>query len=206
MTEVDLLNQALAYLGEARVQSLTQNTVSAKYGSDHLRPSVEQVLRLHPWNSALKREKLARLSEENSFGPKYSYQLPNNFLKLVIFNDDVADYRIEGKTIVTDEDEVELVYVAYPEDFGLLDSVLVEAIASKLAFNISINVTGQIGDQARMLQLHERSLARARTMDARESSRDDNSLYEETLRDSPMIRARHRSGRGRRGRGPYRIF
>lgn len=206
MTEVDLLNQALAYLGEARVQSLTQNTVSAKYGSDHLRPSVEQVLRLHPWNSALKREKLARIAGENAFGPKYSYQLPNEYLKLVRFNDDVDDYRIEGKVIVTDADNVELVYVSYPNNFDLLDAVLVEAIATKLAFNISINVTGQVGDQARMLELHERSLARARTMDSRESSRDDSSLYAETIRDSPMINARYRSGRGRRGRGPYRIF
>jgi len=96
MTDVDLLNQALRYLGESRVQSLTQKTNSAKYGSDALRPSVEQVLRLHHWNSALKREELNRLVEENKFGPKYCYQLPNDFLKLVKFNDGVEDFQIEG--------------------------------------------------------------------------------------------------------------
>jgi len=48
-----------------------------------------------------------------------------------------------------------------------------------------------------MLELHERFLARARTNDARESSRDSQSIYEETLRDSPMIKARHRYGGGR---------
>lgn len=200
MTEVDLLNQALNYLGEARVQSLTQNTNSAKYGADAMRPSVEQVLRLHKWNSALKRVTLARLADENKFGPQYSYQLPADYVKLVRFNDGVDDYRIEGKIIVTDSDLVELVYVAYPEDFGVLDVGLVEAIASKLAFNISINITGDIATQPRMLDIHERFLARARTNDARESSQEDQSLYAETLRDSPMIRARRGS---RRYRSPF---
>lgn len=194
MTEVDLLNQSLNYLGEARVQSLTQSTNSAKYGADSMRLSVEQVLRQHPWNSALKRAKLNQLTDQNLFGPKLNYQLPTDYIKLVTFNDEVDDYKIEGKYIVTDETQVEILYVAYPEDFSLLDAGLVEAIATKLAFNIAINITGEVGTQARMLELHERFLARARTMDARESSRDAQSLYHDTLRDSEMIKSRHSTG------------
>jgi len=200
MTEVDILNQALGYLGEARVQSLTQASNSAKVGSDAMRSSVEEVLEIHDWNSALERQTLSRLSQENKFGPKYSYQLPNDFMNLTTFNDGVAEYRIEGKRIVTDETEVEIVYVAYPTDFSVLDASLVRAIASNLAFNISINVTGEIGTQGRMLELHERFLARARTKDARESSRESQSLYEEFMRDSPMLKVRRQ---GSRHRSPF---
>jgi hypothetical protein len=197
MTEIDIINQALNYLGEARIQSLTQNTNSAKYGLDSLHASVDQVLRLHKWNSAIKRETLVRLTEDNAFGAKYNYQLPNDFVKFVQMNEGTEAYRIEGKRIVTDENLVQLVYVAYPDDFSAIDAGLVEAIASKLAFNISIQVTGETSNQTRMLELHERFLARARTNDARESSLDDQSLYAETLRDSPMIQARRSRGSNR---------
>ena len=200
MTEVELLNKALGYLGEARVQSLTQNTNSAKVGSDAMRSSVEEVLELHDWNSALSRVELQRLSEENKFGPQYSFRLPNDYLNLVQFNDGVASYRIEGKNIVTDEETVEILYVAYPKDFSVLDASLVKAIASNLAFNIAISVTGDIGSQPRMLELHERFLARARTKDARESGRHAETLYEDTLRDSPMLKVRRQ---GTRYRSPF---
>lgn len=191
MNEIDLINQALNYLGEPRIQSLTQNTTSAKYASDSIELSVRQVLRLHDWNSAQKRIKLSRLVEENLFGFKYNYQLPNDYIRLVSLNDYEKDFKIEGRILTTDEDEIELLYIAYPRLFSDLDPGLIECIASKLAFNIAINVTGDKGAQVNMLELHERQLARARTNDAQESSPEDLSIYRETLRDSEMIQMRN---------------
>lgn len=204
MTDVGIANQALSYLGEARIQAFTQQSNAAKQAADAFEPSVRQVLRMHPWNSALAKETLSRLAGENEFGFKYSYQLPADFVKLVRFNDDVDEFEVIGKTIATNEDAVQIVYVAYPQDFSTLDSLLVEAISAKLAFNISIQVTGEIGTQARMMELYERHLARARAMDSRETSRDEQSIYEELKRDSRMIQARNRSFRF--GRGPYRML
>ena len=195
MTEVELLNKALGYLGEAPVLSLTQKVTSARAGASAMRQSVEEVLRQQPWNSALKRATLARLIDENAFGPRYSYQLPSDYVKLVEYNDDVNDYRIEGNRIVTDDDVAEILYVAYPADFSVLDAGLIEVLAAKLAFNIAMPVTANAAIQNGMLELSERMLARARTMDARESSHEGKSLYAETLRDSPMIQRRRYSSR-----------
>lgn len=196
MTETQLLNLALGYLGEARVDTLTQNTNSAKHGAEKMRASVEQVLRVHRWNSATERQQLQRLTEENSFGPKYSYRLPTNYIALIEINgkehDTEDDDRIEGSFLVTDEEEVEIVYVGYPSDFSVLDPALAETIAAKLAFNICRNVTGSDSDQPKMLELYERFLARAKVSDAKESSSRGKSAYALTMENMPMTRRRFR--------------
>ncbi len=201
-TDISIANQALAYLGEPRIQTLEQKTNSAKAAKDQLRPSAEEVLELHDWNDCRTRSVLSALVTTPAFGFSKAYQLPTDYLRFISLNDDEIDYEIEGDQIYTDEDAVELKYVAYPPNFSKVKPALARAIAAKLAQNIAVIVTGESAMQDKMLVLFERMLARARTQNARQSSSQAQSLYYETLRDSEMIKVRNQSFRY--GRGPYR--
>lgn len=201
-SEVSIANQALAYLGEPRIQSLDQNTNSAKAANDMMRPSIEEVLELHDWNECRARVKPASLADAPAFGFSKAYQLPADFIRLISINEDEIDYELEGGKIFTDEDDIELRYIAYPSSVTVIRPALARAISAKLAQNISVIVTGEAAMQDKMLALFERMLARARTNNARESSSNAQSLYYETMRDSEMLRTRNQSFRY--GRGPYR--
>jgi hypothetical protein len=191
MNKVDIANLALTYLGEAPINSLTQQTNSAKVCNDLIDPAVRFVLSEHNWNRPRRRAKLAKLAGAPEFGFDFKFQLPVDFIKVVDVNQRRYEWVIEDNTLHANiREDVELTYVAYPSDFSILNSQQVAAIASYLAFLGSIRITGNYADQERMNQLYEKHLGRAKTKDARETGPQEETLYEDTLRESPMIQRR----------------
>ena len=75
MDKTGIANLALSNLGEARIQSLTEDSSRARACSARMDNVLESILRMHVWNSALERQELVR-GEEPIFGWNYSYQLP----------------------------------------------------------------------------------------------------------------------------------
>lgn len=189
----DICNLALAHLGEGPITSLVEDTAAARACELHYAPTREATLRSHRWNFAQARATLPRLVEAPSFGWAHQYELPADCLRVLEVNESEAGdlvseaYVIEGRRILTNADEVRLVYLRRVEDEGAFDGLFVEALALRLAIALTESIRGTTQKTAELLQRYERVTAPlARRVDANEGRRRRGSL----ALNSQFIRAR----------------
>lgn len=151
MTKIEICNHALLNIGADTIASLDTNSntddgvvYSAKLCNTFFNQALEEVLRTHKWNSAMKRASLARLSEAPAFKFKYKYQLPIDYIRIINVYDTPeansvkTEWVVEGNTILCDYDAVYLSYVSKVEDVNTLDAFLTQAIIQKLAIKLSV--------------------------------------------------------------------
>ena len=63
MNRVSVANLALSNLGEAPIQNLTDNNARARIASSRIDDVIRSVLRMHDWNSAMKRIELTKSND-----------------------------------------------------------------------------------------------------------------------------------------------
>lgn len=119
-----------------------------------------------------------RYRKSAPFGWDYLYALPGNCLRVLEVNDsEVGDvisdeFIIEGRDILTNADEVRLVYTKQISDNLFYDPLFAEALALKLAITLTEKIRGTTGKTADLLQQYERITAPlARRVDANEGRR-----------------------------------
>tara|TARA_R110002012_G_scaffold75971_1_gene191863 strand:- start:36930 stop:37559 length:630 start_codon:yes stop_codon:yes gene_type:complete len=161
MDKTGIANLALSNLGEARIQSLTEDSSRARACSARMDNVLESILRMHVWNSALERQELVR-GETPIFGWNYSYQLPADCIKVVEV-EPVSKFQVEKKYLLSNETSLYLLYVATPTDINNLDSLLAEAVAMKLAVEVAETLTSKAGLKQEMMQKYVISLQEARS-------------------------------------------
>lgn len=180
--EVDLCNQALGLVAEQRIMALSENSQLGRLCSLHFGPSVREVLRDGQWRCARRRVILAPLAESPAFEWAYGYQLPGDFIRLIRLNgEDVGSpdmplFEIEGRRLLTDTDEVRMVYIrdvtmlaADAAGLADLDPLCARAmtvlLASKLAWALQQSRTLRDG----LLEEYQAVLARAKTANSRDA-------------------------------------
>ena len=168
MDKTGISNLALSNLGEARIQSLTENSARARACSARIDSCIESVLRMNVWNSALERVLLTQI-EAPLFGWNYTYQLPANCIKVVEV-EPVSKYLVEKKNILSNETSLYLLYVATPTDTNNLDVLLAEAIAMKLAVEIAETLTSKEGLKQEIAQKYFLALQEARSANSRDKT------------------------------------
>ena len=168
MDKTGISNLALSNLGEARIQSLTENSARARACSARIDSCIESVLRMNVWNSALERVLLTQI-EAPLFGWNYTYQLPANCIKVVEV-EPVSKYLVEKKNILSNETSLYLLYVATPTDTNNLDVLLAEAIAMKLAVEIAETLTSKEGLKSEMAQKYFLAVQEARSANSRDKT------------------------------------
>lgn len=135
-TETEICNVALTFLGEEVIGDIADNVQCVLYYPtcrDHL-------LRKHTWNFAEKRQTLAQITAGPIFEFKYKFQLPNDYIKVIrLYNDD-TEYRIEGKTLLTNSSSVKLIYTARIIDPNVFDSMFITALQFRLASYLAIGL------------------------------------------------------------------
>lgn len=177
MTQLELCNVALAHLGEARIAALSDDTVTARACSLHYSPTRTEVLRSHRWNFAIGRSALAAETAP-LFGWTRKFALPADCLRALEVNDnEVGDlisesWAIEGRSILTNAQAVNLVYVKDIGDAALTDPLFAQAFALKLAVALSETIRGATGKTGDLLAQYEaRTAPLARRVDANEGRR-----------------------------------
>lgn len=132
---VGLVNAALMLVGAEKINSLTDNTKSARLASNILEQCTLEVFDLpidieNGWKFAKARAQLARLNTDPAFGSyDYQYNLPDNCRRILHMCDvdgDKTEYEfrrevyISGSTktavILTNEETVYVKYMAYIDD------------------------------------------------------------------------------------------
>ena len=170
-SKVGICNSALIKLGASTIMSLTDGSKNANLCNEQYDKLRDDLLRTHPWNFAIRRAKLAQLSEVPAFGFAHAYQLPAEWLRTVTVHDNDAGagavrYRIEGRRILADAPDIWLRYVAAVDDPNEMPIAFREALAWRIAADLAQAVTQSSTVQEAMLQGFRPALATAKSIDA----------------------------------------
>lgn len=168
---VDIVNRALRMIGENPITNLTDGSNEANVASDLYSEARDELLRSHPWNFAIKRVKLARLTAEPTTEFNYKYQLPDDFIRVVEVagnDENVPDavYRIEGDTILADWEDLYLRYVAQITDPNMMPADFRTALSRQLAADMALPLVQSNTVEDQMTKRARAALLRAKSTDA----------------------------------------
>ena len=178
ISTVSICNRALDLLGADPITSLEDGSKAANLCQRNFEPSADSVLRLYPWNAALRRARLPALNEAPGWGYLYQYQLPQGpepaFCLRLLEVDNGTDYRVEGRRILADyAAPLDILYIGRIVDVASYDSLLAEAVAAKLAVHLAGNLT-ESGSRIEVARDYLRTvLAEAKAVDAQEGGASD---------------------------------
>lgn len=170
---VGICNSALAKIGAAPIVSLTEGSKTANLCAEQYDKLRDDLLRSHAWNFAVRRVKLARLTEPPAFGFSYAYQLPADWLRSLAVQDApvreaTVPYRIEGRRLVSDAEALYLRYLARVEDANDMPPDFRETLASLLARELAVPVAQSVNLSQVLDEQYRRRLRRAKSVDALE--------------------------------------
>jgi len=172
MTETEICNMALGELGAELLTNYSTDTTKRAILCRTFYPSIlDAVLRAYPWNCALVRKTLAADVSAPIYGYDHKFPLPDNPYCLRILGiEDIDDFKIEGRFILCNESSINIRYISRIANTAIFDSLLVQAIAMRLAAVLSKPITGTV--DGGLWQLYSSMVQEGRTMDGMEGTHD----------------------------------
>ncbi|HEU02179.1 MAG TPA: hypothetical protein ENH89_17990 [Aurantimonas coralicida] len=131
----------------------------------------DALLRSRDWNFAVKRFKLAQVTETPVFGFDFAYQLPADWLKTLLVSPTTSDasavrYAIEAQTILSNASDIYLRYIARITDPNLMDALFREALSWRIAIDLAQPVTQSTTVMEAMQRGFDTSVSSADAQDA----------------------------------------
>ena len=165
---VDICNGALNQLGASSILTLTEDSKNARLCNARYTQVRDAVFRSHPWNCLQKRVQLATDTDTPAWGFTKQYTLPADCLRVLTILDYDADYKIEGRKILTDNSTMKILYISRIEDPNEYDELLRETLSAALAADIAYAVTSSNPTASNMYNLFQDKLKDARFVDSTE--------------------------------------
>ena len=127
-SDVDIANSALNNLGASNINSLTEDSVAARICNQRYAFVRDAVFRAHPWNCLITRASLAQNSTAPTWQYTYAFSLPTDpyCLRVLRVEDLDTDYKVEGRTIASDNSTMKIKYVGRITDPNQYDMLLIE--------------------------------------------------------------------------------
>jgi hypothetical protein len=178
---VAICNRALDMLGAEPVTSLDDDTKAARLCARNYEPVRDAVLRAYPWNVAIRRASLAALADVPAWGYARQFQLPEgpepeSCLRILTVDGESEQgirYKVEGRRILTDAAApLRILYIARVADPAALDPMLADAIATRLAADLSYSMTASAALGQTLMSVYQAKLTEARMTDAEEGVPD----------------------------------
>jgi hypothetical protein len=168
----DLVNTALVRLGQPRITSLADDTSNRAVLARQFYAGIrDAVLEDKGWNEATARATLVTTTAP-TWGFSNAFALPADFLRLIHVREPDTEYRVEGKTIVTDLDEFHIRYVKRLEDVSQMSRQLQDAISKRLSAELAKPLTGSDLLSRQNWQLYQDALDQAKDTDAQQGQVD----------------------------------
>jgi hypothetical protein len=175
-TDVKICNLALSKLGEAPITSLSDSTNKARTLNAMYGLKRDELLRMHPWGFAKKRQSLAKDLVKPLFEFSNQFLIPSDCLRILKI--DAEDkYSREGDKVLSNASEVFLFYIFRNEDPNSWDSEFVSLFANYLAIDLVWNLKGTRTLRADLDREFQEKLALARHTSATESTGLDSLEY-----------------------------
>ena len=170
VTQLGISNSALVKVGADRITDLAQNTKTAILLSTIFDSVRDEVLRSHPWRFAIKRATLTPTSTVPPFEYDFTYDLPNDCLRIVRLDDEQIDWVIEARKLLCSENPINVVYIYQNDEPSTWDTMFAEVMAWRLAAEISYNLTQSVTLFDRLELGYQKALGQARAMSGFEGS------------------------------------
>jgi hypothetical protein len=169
-----ICNLALAKVGDTAIVSLDDPTPEARFCSLFYQQSVDEVIRLHPWNWATTFTRLSPIDPVPDMAWSYSYMLPVDFGRMITFNAfSVAiprpTYELANGALYTDEDVAEISYVRVVDNPQEFDPLFTDLVATKIASKLARPLAGSLDIEKTLLNEFNNQIAEARKIDAGEN-------------------------------------
>ena len=161
---LDIINAALTRAGARGVNFSASGSPGAQVADAAYTRCRDYCLSLYPWPFALRLVKLARAAEAPAFGERYACALPGDCVRVVAAEGEDGRslrYRIVGNSLHTDAEAVNLRYVSNSRDVPMSEA-FADALAWRLAFEISPYLEQGGGNAQNFFQLFEQALDRAK--------------------------------------------
>ena len=166
---VQIVNNALVKIGANAILTLTEDSEAARAANLIYEQVRDACIRDHVWNFAVNRVELAQNSVAPAFGFAYQYNVPSDCLRVLQMENVDMFYKIERGKLLTDEGTAKILYLARVEDVNLFDAMFVEALSARLAAELSVTLSESNTLYSNMMEMYQRKVADARSMDAQES-------------------------------------
>ena len=179
--KLEIVNRGLLLLGEPLLTCLIEDNNRSATAQVLYDPIKLATLRAHPWNFALNRSgQLGASSTNPSFFYAYSYPLPGDCLRVICTSEDeeygadgaARPWKVEGKYIVTDIEELEIKYIRKNVTEGEFDDLFCSAFSANLALEMASPLAQSKQVLESVAALYEMRLREARTTDAQEGTSD----------------------------------
>lgn len=173
-TKISIINAALVSLGASPVSTLPpdETTAQGTAAAAIWDATVEEELRAHPWNFAVKRASLPRLTDPPAFGYSSAYNLPVDCLRILECSE--RDYVVESGQILCDATgSIGLRYITKVEDVTKWDALFAGALTARLQVKLAYPVTQSASQQQVQIDLYTFQQRQAKSVDAQEQPAED---------------------------------
>ncbi len=172
VADVDICNLALQHVKGTRITSLGQGSDSANACLAIYETRRDDLMSMVLWKFAMAYFKCPRLAEEPLVGFKYAYRLPTDFIRLAnVYTDERAlrntnRYKLEGKKVLSDYDDVWVRYVRRIVDPNDMPEWWRNLLAEYMAILLSISVRSNRTLSEYWSGEFRKSLRRCRSIDS----------------------------------------
>lgn len=172
MSQVSIVNRALALLGANKIVNMSDDTAEAKAASNVYDDSLKSILAECAWSFALKRAILNKITTEPVWGGGNYFQKPSDCVR--IFKHNVKDLKIEGEYVKSNSNSVGILYTYMCKDTSLYSPSFVDAFAYRLACDMCYDLTNISAKQSELLSLYQSHfLPIAKSKNSKEQSPDE---------------------------------
>lgn len=187
MDPVAIANLGLGWLGQGRITSLEDGTTTAERVNDAFAGLRDAVLEDRDWTFAMERIAVNKEAAAPVFGYTSKYAIPSNVLRVVSVSDDASavdafaysvglasssglDWVKEGRSILanTSAATLNVLAVVRVEDVALWSPGFCQALAARIAADLSVSLTENRSLQADLWKLYEGKLRDAAANDGRQ--------------------------------------
>lgn len=177
-SSTSLCNMALSLIGGKRISSIDETSNEAIELKLVFFETLDSVLSEHDFNEAMYTAELALLEETPAFKYTYKHQLPVEPYCLRVLNlydsneNEILDYKVEGRTVSSDENVLYINYIARLEDYNNMSPLLVEAFTHLLASKVCKSMASDTSLSNTLFEKYRIALLKAKNNDAMEERRD----------------------------------
>ena len=167
---VDLCNSALDKAGHSAITSLEDNTKAARLCLRNWPLVRDRVLRMHPWNFAVKRTNLAAHETAPDWGFTAKFPLPSDFLRLLEVRDlSTGEFQLENGFIHANATVLYIRYIASITDPNVYDALFIDTVATRLAAELAEPLTQSTTKKKALLEEYDVFIDDAKRANAQEN-------------------------------------